>query len=169
MSLESLCQHAVDVATASESAFQIAERMHQRTVGAIVVQDNTNVPIGIVTDRDLVIRVIAAGKDPYTTPVREIMTPSPKTILSTATIKTALWTMRAGEFRRLPIINELGHLIGIVTLDDVLMSLAEELSEVSAVLKEETPRAAAAKKGIAQDEPVRPRRSADKGERVSRS
>lgn len=144
MSLECVCQEAVDVAAPSESAFQAAERMHQRTVGSLVVVDNTNMPIGIVTDRDLTVRVIAAGRDPQTTPLRELMTPSPTTILRTATMLEALDLMRAGEFRRLPVVNELGRLIGIITLDDILLRISDEMRVLGCLLERETPRAAAA-------------------------
>ena len=146
MSLECVCQAAVDIAAPSESAFQAAERMHQRTVGTLVVVDNTNSPIGILTDRDLAIRVIAGGRDPYTTSVREVMTPSPTTISPTATIKHALDVMRRGEFRRLPIVNDLGHLTGIVTLDDILVRISEELGQVGNLLECEMPGAAALSK-----------------------
>jgi CBS domain-containing protein len=143
MALDCTVQAAVDIAKATESARQAAERMHQRSVGALVVVDNRNTPVGIVTDRDLVIRLLAAGSDPDTTTVREVMTPSPRTIPKSASTKDALAMMRAGNFRRLPVVNELGHLNGIVALDDILMSLAEQMLDVGALLTQETPRAAA--------------------------
>jgi CBS domain-containing protein len=147
MSLECVCQEAVDVAAPNESAFQAAERMHQRTVGTLVVVDNTNTPIGIVTDRDLTVRVIAAERDPHTTPLRELMTPSPTTIARSATLIEALDLMRAGEFRRLPVVNDLGRLIGIVTLDDILLRISDEMRRIGCLLVRETPRAAAASVG----------------------
>lgn len=143
MSLDCHCQSAVDVAAPTESVFQAAERMHQRTVGALVVVDNTNCPIGIVTDRDLTIRVIAAGRDCYTTSVRDVMSPSPTTIRPSATVAEALEVMNEGQFRRLPIVNELGHLIGLVTLDDILTGLAGHLQQAGAVLQGQTAGAAA--------------------------
>jgi CBS domain-containing protein len=143
MSLECHCQTAVDVATSSESAFQAAERMHQRTVGTLVVVDNTNSPIGIVTDRDLTIRVVAAGRDPYSTTVRDVMTPSPVVIRPCSTISQALETMNDGQFRRLPIVNELGHLIGLVTLDDLVLRFAQELAQVGNLVESQMPRHAA--------------------------
>jgi CBS domain-containing protein len=142
MSLECHCQTAVDVATPTENVFQAAERMHQRTVGALVVVDNTNSPIGIVTDRDLTIRVIAAGRDPYSTTVGDAMTVSPTTICPGAVVQ-ALELMNDGQFRRLPIVNELGHLIGLVTLDDILMRSVRDLQQAGSVLEDQTPRAAA--------------------------
>ena len=65
MSLQRICQHDVDVAELGESVHAIAERMRQRTVGCLVIVNEFREPIGIVTDRDLVIRVLAEGKDPY--------------------------------------------------------------------------------------------------------
>jgi CBS domain-containing protein len=117
--------------------------MHQRTVGALVVVDQAGAPIGIVTDRDLAVRVVAAGRDPYTTAVGDVMTPRPKTAAPSTPIESALSLMRAGGFRRLPIINDQGRLAGLVTLDDILMLLAEEFNRVGRLLARETPRAAA--------------------------
>jgi CBS domain-containing protein len=142
MSLECIVQEAVDIVTPAESAFQAAERMHQRTVGCLVVVDSRNVPIGILTDRDLMIRIIAAGRDAYTTSVREVMTPAPRTISRNATVRAALATMRSRNFRRLPVVNDLGHLTGLVALDDILMLLAREMHEIGSIIKQETPQAA---------------------------
>jgi CBS domain-containing protein len=143
MSLECKIQEAVDVIGPRQSAFEAAERMHQRSVGALVVVDNSNSPVGILTDRDLTVRVMAAGLDPQMTPVGEVMTPTPTVAEKAITVETALAIMRAGEFRRLPLVNALGHLVGIVTLDDILMSLSKQFVTVKKVLEEELPAAAA--------------------------
>jgi CBS domain-containing protein len=143
MSLECKYQEAVDVIGPRQSAFEAAERMHQRSVGALVVVDNCNSPVGILTDRDLTIRVMAAGLDPQITAVGEVMTPAPTTAKTAITIETALAIMQAGEFRRLPLVNALGHLAGIITLDDILMSLSKQFASVKKVLEEEIPAAAA--------------------------
>jgi CBS domain-containing protein len=143
MSLECKYQEAVDVIGPRQSAFEAAERMHQRSVGTLVVVDNTNAPVGIVTDRDLMVRVMAAGLDPHVTAVRDVMTASPTTAQPTITVEQALATMQAGGFRRLPLVNQLGHLAGIITLDDILMSLCKDFGSVKRILEEETPAAAA--------------------------
>jgi CBS domain-containing protein len=146
MSVERICQRDVDTAGPNENAFQAAERMHQRTIGALVVVDHANVPIGIVTDRDLMVRVIAAQRDPYTTSVREVMTPKPQTVSEMTEIESVLSLMQAGEFRRVPVVNDLGHLVGIITLDDVLLLFSEGLTLIGRLLERETPRAAATPK-----------------------
>jgi CBS domain-containing protein len=82
--------------------------------------------------------VLAGGLDPQTR-VSEVMTPSPTTIREDATIVSALGHMRAGRFRRLPVIERDGGLVGIVALDDVLAQVAEELAEVGPLLGREAP------------------------------
>jgi CBS domain-containing protein len=133
----------VDLADLNESVQAAAERMHQHTVGVLVILNDTKQPIGIVTDRDLVIRVLAAGRDPYTTLVGHVMTPQPKSVSQETPIESALSLMRSGGFRRLPVVDQNGKLVGLVTLDDILMLLAEEFTDVGRLLERETPRAAA--------------------------
>ncbi len=144
MSVEQICQRDVDTITADESAFQAAGRMHQRTVGALVVVDKANVPLGIVTDRDLTLRVIAGQRDPCTTPIRQVMTPNPKTVSEMTEIESVIALMQNGEFRRVPVVDELGHLVGLITLDDILLLYSERFTLIGRLLERETPQAAAA-------------------------
>jgi signal-transduction protein with cAMP-binding, CBS, and nucleotidyltransferase domain len=106
-------------------------------VGTLVVLDGDSQPIGILTDRDLVTRVLARGLDPRGTPVDAVMTPHPTTISELAPIESALASMRAGHFRRLPVVNESGRLVGIQSLDDALSLLAEELTIIGGLLERE--------------------------------
>jgi CBS domain-containing protein len=132
----------VDFADPSETVFQAAERMHQRAVGALVVLDDNRRPIGIVTDRDLVVRAIAGGRDPYTTTVAEVMTRDPQTVSEETAIESGLSLMRSGAFRRLPVVDN-DRFVGLATLDDVLMLLCEEFESIGSLLRKETPVAAA--------------------------
>jgi CBS domain-containing protein len=143
MSVGRICQREVDFAEHGESTFQAAERMRQRSVGALVVVDAYRRPIGIVTDRDLATRVIAGCRDPATTTVAEIMTHKPKTVSEETAIELALSLMKGGSFRRLPVVDSDDRLVGLVTLDDVLMLFCEEFSTIGSLLKRETPVAAA--------------------------
>jgi CBS domain-containing protein len=143
MSVGRICQRDVDLADLDESAWAAAERMHQRSVGSLIVLNENRQPIGIVTDRDLVINVLAHEKEPRTTRVREIMTAPIKTIGEDAGIESALSLMRSGEFRRMPVVDRAGRLVGVLSLDDVLTLLAEEFTEIGHLLDRQTPRAAA--------------------------
>ena len=138
MSAGNICRRDVDTAKYDESVFDTARRMRDRQVGTVIVVDEKR-PIGILTDRDLTVRVLAAGLDPQTTRVSEVMTPSPTTIQEEDAIATALGCMRSGRFRRLPVVARDGSLLGILALDDVLVLMAEELAEVGPLLRREAP------------------------------
>jgi CBS domain-containing protein len=143
MSVGKLCVRKVDTAEPSESVAVIAERMRQRSVGTLVVVNHLGQVVGIITDRDLVVRVLAKGLNPTTTFLHEVMTVAPKTIGEKTPLETALLIMRTGRFRRVPVVDSHYGLVGIVTLDDVLILLAEEFTQIGRLLKRETPRAIA--------------------------
>jgi CBS domain-containing protein len=138
MTVHDICRRDVDTASYDQSVLDAARCMRDRQVGSVVVVDDHR-PVGILTDRDLTVRVLAAALDPGTTRVSEVMTPSPTTVREDATIVAALGYMRAGRFRRLPVVRADGHLVGILALDDVLAMAAEELAEVGPLLRREAP------------------------------
>jgi CBS domain-containing protein len=119
---------------------RLRPRMHSRNVGALVVLNESKEPIGIVTDRDLVVKGLAQGLGPYDANVEEVMTPSPHVVYEETPIEEALRMMRSGGFRRLPVVNGAGELAGLVTLDDILDLLAEEFREIGGLLRKEGPR-----------------------------
>lgn len=139
MSVGRICVREVDLADAGENIRKAAKRMQRRGVGTLVVLGDVKQPIGIVTDRDLVERVLAAGLDPATTSVCDVMTWDPKTIAEDGAIEMALALMRSGRFRRLPVVDKQDQLVGLLSLDDVLMLLAEEFMHVGQLLVDETP------------------------------
>lgn len=134
-----ICVREVDVATPMESVQAVAQRMHSRNVGTIIVQDSTRKPIGIVTDRDLTVRVVGQGRDPARTSVRDVMTQNPVTTRQDTPLEDALRLMRQGAFRRLPVVDNVGCLIGLLSLDDVMQLLAEEFTQIGQLLEEESP------------------------------
>ena len=71
------------------------------------------------------------------------MTREPKTVSEDTPIEIAVSQMRAGAFRRLPVVDQRGELVGLVTLDDILMLLCEEFQSIGTLLRKETPVAAA--------------------------
>jgi CBS domain-containing protein len=143
MTIARICRRDVDLVDLDESAWAAAERMLQRSVGSLVVINRFQQPIGIVTDRDLVVKVLAPERLPRTTRVREIMTGPVKTALETDTIESALTLMRGGEIRRLPVVDSVGRLVGVVTLDDILALLASDFEEIGRLLRRQTPQAVA--------------------------
>jgi len=136
-----ICVREVHLAEPGESVLEAARRMRERRVGVLVAVDGLGRPVGLVTDRDLALRVVADGGDPRTTAVGDVMTERPKTVSESTPIESALALMRSGSFRRLPVVNDDGKLVGIVTLDDVLGLLAEEFELIGGLLQREAPRA----------------------------
>jgi CBS domain-containing protein len=139
MSVGSICTRSIDLADAEETIQAAAYRLRERRVGTLVILDRSNKPVGILTDRDLVTRAVAQGKDPCQTHVGEVMTRNLTTISEAAPIEQALSLMRSGSFRRLPVTASDGSIVGMVTLDDVLSLLAEEFADVGALLAKELP------------------------------
>ena len=97
-----------------------AKLMSRSDIGNVIVEEGGLIR-GIVTDRDIAIRVVAEGGDPATTTVSQIMTPFPATIPPTASVHEAVQLMREHDVRRLPVV-EAGRPIGVVALADLSSS-----------------------------------------------
>lgn len=134
MNVARICSREVAVAAPTASLISVARQMREHNVGTVVVVDHGKKPVGIVTDRDLVTRVLAAGVDPGASTVEAVMTRCPRTMPSSAASDEALACMRDLGVRRLPVVGTAGELVGIVSVDDVLQSVAEELGSLSLVL-----------------------------------
>jgi CBS domain-containing protein len=143
MSVASFYVRSVDLAKPNETAWQAAVRMRQRAVGSLVVVNEAKQPIGIVTDRDLMERVVAEARDPSSTLVEAVMTRDPMTIAEDESLQVALPRMRRGGFRRLPVVDRQGSLVGLVSMDDILMLVSEELAQIGQLVRRETPQGVA--------------------------
>jgi len=138
-----ICSRDVDTAEPDESAQKAAHKMHARVVGTLVIINAKREPIGMITDRDLAVRVIAAGRDPSQTVVRDIMTPHPGTVYADATLEAALLCMRSNKCRRIPVVDGAGRLEGLLSLDDILKRLTEEFQLISGLVRDESPKSLA--------------------------
>ena len=139
MSVGRICVRDVDLANPDEPVQKAAQRMHARNVGTLMVLDPDSRPVGILTDRDLATRVVAKGLDAYTTTVREVMSDAPRSVREDTTIEMALSQMRSGPFRRLPVTDANGELVGLVSIDDVLDLLSGEFTEIGRLIRNESP------------------------------
>jgi CBS domain-containing protein len=140
MTVGRICCHEVDLAEPNETVRASAKRMLQRNVGTLVIVDESRQPVGILTDRDLALRVLAKSVDPDETLVGSVMTEQPRTIRLDAPLDSALAAMRMGNVRRLPVVDPEGSLIGILSLDDVVQHLAQEMAVLGRILEGESPR-----------------------------
>ncbi|HYV37399.1 MAG TPA: CBS domain-containing protein [Gemmataceae bacterium] len=123
------------MAQPSDSLTAVARSMERHNVGAIVVVENGR-PAGIVTDRDLALQVVARGVSPQKA-VRDIMTAPVKTVEQSEGVFDTTRTMMDAKVRRLPVVGEDDRVVGIVTLDDLLGVLSQELSHLIAGIKPE--------------------------------
>jgi len=110
--------------------------MRKHHVGDLVVidqPDGERVPVGIVTDRDIVVSVIALGLDPSSLLVGDIMTDDLLVTSEQDDVYATIERMRFRGIRRVPVVNSAGGLTGIVSADDLLEFLAEEMGELSRI------------------------------------
>jgi CBS domain-containing protein len=100
------------------SVMEAAHIMRKSDVGDVIVVEGKRL-FGILTDRDIVVRVLAEGKDPETTPVSDVCSRELTAVRATDSIGTTVRVMREKAIRRLPVVEESGEVIGVVSLGDV--------------------------------------------------
>lgn len=140
MNVGEICSRVVVFAESGTPVLQAAKLMRDHHIGALVVTEGgagARRPIGIVTDRDLVVEVVAADVDYHTLSVGDIMSERPATIKEAVGLFEAAAQMRSGGVRRLVVVDANEHLLGIVAMDDLLPVLAEELSAISLAIRAE--------------------------------
>ncbi len=143
MKLKELCTPDVVYCTARISALHAAHLMRERHVGDLVVIDDSeeaHAPIGIVTDRDIVVEVLAKDLDPAKTSVREIMRVPLVIARTSEEAENALERMRAHSVRRVPVLDDSEQLAGILSLDDLLKRLAADASVLADIVAREQDR-----------------------------
>ncbi len=140
MPISEICNREVVIVQPNDTALEAARLMRQHHVGdVLVVEDRggVRVPVGIVTDRDLVVEIMAPELDHAVITVGDIMAPELVTVKENTGMFEAIEYMRTKGVRRLPVVNDRGGLVGILTLDDLLELLAEELLALSKLVKHE--------------------------------
>jgi CBS domain-containing protein len=126
-----------DVATipAEATARDAADAMRARAVGSVVVLKDGE-PVGILTDRDLLARVVADGKDAGVTSIADVMSQPLRVAHPEDPLDRVVELMSARGIRRVPVVRD-GELVGMVTLDDVLAEVAEELHDLAEGMRRE--------------------------------
>jgi CBS domain-containing protein len=121
------------IATPDTTAARAAQLMRTHHVGALVVIDSgagPSRPIGIVTDRDLVLAVMAPELDPALFTVGDVMLTSPVTAPATTGLEEAMALMREHQIRRLIVVDDEARVVGIATMEDLLAAMASEFSQL---------------------------------------
>lgn len=125
--------YATEVASvaATASARAVADLMVHAAIGCVLVRDADARPIGIITDRDLATRVVARALDASKVTADEIATKPVHTASSQDTIEQVVDRMREAGVRRMPVVRD-GTLVGIVTIDDLVIQLSREVTSLAA-------------------------------------
>lgn len=140
MSISTLCNREVIIIEPEASVLEAAKLMRKHHVGSILAVNKRNtkrIPVGIVTDRDLIVEVIATELDPAVITVGDIMVSELVTVNQNTGVFETIQYMRRKAVRRTPVIDDDGALIGLVTMDDLLPFLAEELAELTKIADRE--------------------------------
>ncbi len=140
MDISTLMQRDVVTVRAIDDLVAAAKTMRQRHVGYLIVTEpdiasGDERPVGVLTDRDIVVTVVAPGENPQSLRVGDVMTRQPVTVRESEPVGTALREMRRIGARRLPIIGDRGELRGVLSLDDILDSLAGVFDEVTGTMR----------------------------------
>lgn len=140
MRIGEICIRDVVCAGRSTSVQDAARLMRSHHVGNVVVVDNRagdRIPVGIVTDRDITVGVVASGADALQLTVEDIMGPELITAPENQGAFETVEQMARSGVRRLPVVDRHGLLVGIVTVDDLVEFLTMHLSELSRAIARE--------------------------------
>ena len=132
-----ICSKPPVTASPDTTVLEVAHRMLSRKIGAVVVVNGRGKPIGIVTDRDITVKVVAQGADPAVVRVGSLIRRPPTVIAEEAGVLDATKLLSRRGVRRLPVVDRAGKVVGIISLDDLLMLIGSELSHVASTLANE--------------------------------
>ncbi len=143
MNIGEICSREVYIVRETEPLWEAAREMLKRHVGTVVVvqpRDYVVRPVGIVTDRDIVCGQVERDADLHSLSISDVMTPFPLSVAETSGVHEAIERMKAKGVRRAPVVNDSGDLVGIVSLDDLLPVVAEELLALASLAGEQAKR-----------------------------
>ena len=125
MQVREVMTRAVETIAPEATLEEAAARMKELDVGSLPVDDGERL-LGIVTDRDIAVRGVAAGEHPRAVPVREVMTPVVVSCQEDHDLRAAARVMEEQQIRRLPVLDGAGRLVGIVSLGDLAVRTGDE-------------------------------------------
>ena len=114
--------------TAETSLRDVARMMIDNDCGEIPVVDGKGVPVGVVTDRDITIRIVAEGRDTMNATASDAMSTPVQTLREDSSLKDATALMESAKIRRVPVVGQGGKLTGIVSLADIALAAKDKLT-----------------------------------------
>ena len=145
MPIGEICNREVVFVRRDETVREAARLMREYHVGDLVVvdeRDGRRVPTGILTDRDIAVGIVAKHLDPDALAIGDVMGPELVIVRESDGVAETIELMRTKGVRRIPVVDAGGALVGIVTADDMLDLLAEELSAIVRIVSREQRREA---------------------------
>ena len=141
MPIGDVCIRDVVIAGKNTSVQEAALLMRRNHVGDLVITevnpDGRQIPVGIVTDRDIVLSVIATSLDPAVYTVGDLVARDLVTVSEDQGVFESIQHMRANGVRRMPVVDRQGGLVGIISVDDVVQLLSEEMSLLAKLISRE--------------------------------
>jgi CBS domain-containing protein len=135
MSLENFCRKPVVKILPENNVAEACRVMEENNIGCLIVENNGKL-CGIITDRDIALKVAGALRDPQKTTVKEVMTTDPIRISVDKDLRHLTSLMHAFHVRRVPIVNGHDTIVGIITLDDIIALIANEMSEIGKAISD---------------------------------
>ncbi len=136
MSIRSVIRSPVKSLPPDASCLEAARLMRDENIGCVVVAEGKR-PLGVVTDRDIAVRVVAEGSDPEKFRLRDVMSGEPIFVGAERSLDQAVAAMRDLAIRRVPVVDDAGELCGIISLDDVLLRLSERIGSLAEAVRAE--------------------------------
>ena len=140
MSAGEYCNREVVVVLKSEPVSEAISLMRSHHVGDVVVVETTATgakPVGILTDRDIVLEILAEGVDLGAVSIGDVMSYELVTVTEDTKLIDTIKLMRDKGVRRIPVVNQQGELQGLLTVDDILELLAEQLTDIVDLVNKE--------------------------------
>lgn len=137
ITVEQVCLHDVVAIEHDIPLVQCAKIMHDAQVGSLVVtevRDGLSIPVGILTDRDIAVKVVAFALDPDIFTARDIMVQPLVTAQPEEDLRLVLSRMRNNGVHRVPVVSNDGALVGILAVDDIWENLLEEVDSLERIL-----------------------------------
>jgi CBS domain-containing protein len=137
MTLKTICNREVLIAQKNDTLVEAAKLMREYQVGSIVVieeQNGVRYPVGLVTDRDIVIEVIAKEVGINSVTLGDVMYRDIILGKENDDVNETIKIMRQRGIRRLPVVDDSGALVGIVTMDDLIDLIAEQLKDIATLI-----------------------------------
>jgi CBS domain-containing protein len=142
MKISEICRSDVVSIDQNASAAEAAKIMKRSRIGSLIaIEEGSNKPIGIITDRDIVLKVIAEGKDPSSVKIAEFMSKNLYMENQDTDIAEVISMMKEKGIRRVPIIDDESRLCGIVSLDDLCLMVDKEQDNIADIIRKQISKA----------------------------